>query len=59
MKKSDFNKTLIGKTVLISSKKDWKGKIVDVVDEENFKVESLGKVSVVNIFDIKSTQDQN
>lgn len=55
----NFNKKMIGKNVVITNNNQTvKGKIIDVVDEENFLVEvSKTKENVeVSMYDIRSPE---
>tara|TARA_R100000406_G_scaffold87654_1_gene72478 strand:- start:214 stop:402 length:189 start_codon:yes stop_codon:yes gene_type:complete len=55
----NFNKKMIGKKVIVvNSGEEIKGKIVDVVDEENFLVEvSKTKENIeVSMYDIRSPE---
>lgn len=55
----NFNKKMIGKKVIVvNSGEEIKGKIVDVIDEENFLVEvSKTKQNIeVSMYDIRSPE---
>jgi hypothetical protein len=52
--KKEANQNMIGKTVYVVEDGAWWGKIVDIIDEENFIVLKGGRMIRVNIFDIRS-----
>lgn len=58
MNKIDINKKMIGKRVLVNYNPPWEGKIVSVVNEENFSVlKESGKTTTVHMYDIRSLEN--
>ncbi len=59
MKKIDYNKKMVGKSVLVESGKEsqWKGKVVSVLDEDTFLVSNpkTGATFKVSIYDVRSS----
>ena len=54
--KVNVHKKMVGKFVEVNDDFLWKGKVVKVIDEENFLVEEAGssRKKKVSIFDIRS-----
>ena len=54
--KANLLKKMVGKFVEVNGSFLWKGKIIKVVDEENFLIEEVGssRKEKVSIFDIRS-----
>tara|TARA_B100000085_G_C18325671_1_gene424103 strand:+ start:156 stop:347 length:192 start_codon:yes stop_codon:yes gene_type:complete len=61
MKKIEYNKKMVGKTVIVSTrgKGDWKGTVVDVINEDEFLVtDPLGKTHNISMYDIRSLSNE-
>tara|TARA_R100000152_G_C6650197_1_gene92043 strand:- start:284 stop:484 length:201 start_codon:yes stop_codon:yes gene_type:complete len=61
MNKLEYNKRMVGKTVIVSSKHrpEWQGTIVDVINEDEFVVtDPFGKNHNISMFDIRSTTNE-
>tara|TARA_Y100001973_G_scaffold59283_1_gene87264 strand:+ start:2583 stop:2783 length:201 start_codon:yes stop_codon:yes gene_type:complete len=61
MNKVDYNKKMIGKSVLVQEKfsTPWRGEVVGVVDDENLSIRnSSGAVSTVHIYDVRSIKNE-
>lgn len=57
MNKIDYNKKMVGKSVLVEDEHSpWKGKIVSVLDEDTFLVSNpkTGATFKVSIYDVRS-----
>tara|TARA_Y100001972_G_C7637229_1_gene320010 strand:+ start:46 stop:234 length:189 start_codon:yes stop_codon:yes gene_type:complete len=59
MNKIDYNKKMVGKSVLVESSgaNQWKGKIVSVLDEDTFLISNpkTGITFKVSIYDVRSS----
>ena len=56
-----FNKRMIGKRVLVlGSSKEWKGVVLNVLDEETFEVENVKTKELENVdmFRIRTLEDE-
>ena len=61
MKRIEYNKKIVGKTVIVSTREkgDWRGTVVDVVNEDEFLVtDILGKTHNISIYDIRSLSNE-
>ena len=53
-----YNKRMIGRRVLVlDSLKEWKGVVLNVVDEETFEVENV-KTKELDMFRIRTLEDE-
>ena len=55
----EFNKKMIGHEVYVLTDGGWRGKVVGTPNEKTFLVTKRRKVVSVNIFDIRSLEEQN
>ena len=56
-----YNKRMIGRKVLVlESSKEWKGVVLNVVDEETFEVENVKTKELENVdmFRIRTLEDE-
>ena len=56
-----YNKRMIGRQVLVlESSKEWKGVVLNVVDEETFEVENVKTKELENVdmFRIRTLEDE-
>ena len=61
MNKVDYNKKMIGKSVLVQEKFStfWRGQVIGVVGDENLSIRnSSGTVSTVHIYDVRSIKNE-
>ena len=54
LSKKEANQNMIGKTVYVVEDGAWSGRVIDIIDEENFTVLKGRRLVAVNIFDIRS-----